>query len=270
LVRHGGADTHDGPASLLRSLDAAQGFTLVFSQAGAVSQDNQYRSWIWRPPRGAAGNWYDAADVDMEGWLCPCVASVLSEGGRKQTISPKKPKSEVLTGSGRSPGMIRPALMASIALPQPNCVCRLRVESVTTEGSIAIIHEITQHQKRPKGIVFGVSLEKKSNSERLSREIEGARPSRPACWPGKTCGAPRPCGQKPCQVDGVEQRPSGAVEQPSPWQTSARRRPPPAILKGSDVDAGVEFGSGPPEGTRQPRLGLKHCKRRSEKARKRA
>lgn len=49
--------------------DAEKGFTMVFS--ATPFPGHQY-DLAWRRPEGG-GNWYYAADLHMEGWLCPAL-----------------------------------------------------------------------------------------------------------------------------------------------------------------------------------------------------
>jgi hypothetical protein len=55
--------------------DAEHGFTLIFS--GTPFPGHQYRL-DWRRGEGG-GNWYHAAQVDMEGWLCPALFRYFQE-----------------------------------------------------------------------------------------------------------------------------------------------------------------------------------------------
>ena len=57
------------------SLDAELGFTLIFS--GTPFPGHQYRL-DWRRAEGG-GNWYHAAQFDMEGWLCPALFKYFQE-----------------------------------------------------------------------------------------------------------------------------------------------------------------------------------------------
>ena len=55
--------------------DAEHGFTLIFS--GTPFPGHQYRL-DWRREEGG-GNWYHAAQFDMEGWLCPALFKYFQE-----------------------------------------------------------------------------------------------------------------------------------------------------------------------------------------------
>jgi hypothetical protein len=55
--------------------NAEQGFTLIFSSSPFPGHQHRLD---WRREEGD-GNWYHAADLDMEGWLCPALFKYFTE-----------------------------------------------------------------------------------------------------------------------------------------------------------------------------------------------
>jgi len=71
--------------------DAEHGFTLIFSSTSFPG--HQFRL-DWQRAEGG-GNWYYAAQLDMEGWLCPALLRYYPEAPKQLFV---QTKSRVLTG----------------------------------------------------------------------------------------------------------------------------------------------------------------------------
>jgi Family of unknown function (DUF6717) len=65
--------------------DADRGFTMIFSSAPFPG--HQYRL-DWRRSDGG-GNWYYAAQLDMEGWLCPALLRYFPEAPKQLFVQTK-------------------------------------------------------------------------------------------------------------------------------------------------------------------------------------
>jgi hypothetical protein len=66
--------------------DAEQGFTLIFS--ATPFPGHQYRlDW---EREFAEGNWYRAAELDMEGWLCPALNHYFAEAPKQIFVQVKR------------------------------------------------------------------------------------------------------------------------------------------------------------------------------------
>jgi hypothetical protein len=88
-----GADTMiDRVVALAGIPQAERGFVLVFS--GAPFPGHQFRL-EWRRADDS-GNWYYAADLDIEGWLCPALLRYFTE-------APSEIFVQVRPGESRSP-----------------------------------------------------------------------------------------------------------------------------------------------------------------------
>jgi hypothetical protein len=66
--------------------DAEHGFTLIFSSTPFPG--HQY-CLDWRREEGG-GNWYYAAQLDMEGWLCPALLNYFPEAPEQLFVQTKR------------------------------------------------------------------------------------------------------------------------------------------------------------------------------------
>jgi hypothetical protein len=67
--------------------NAEQWFTLIFSSSPFPGHQHRLD---WRREEGG-GNWYHAADLDMEGWLCPALFKYFTEAPKTLYAQIKAP-----------------------------------------------------------------------------------------------------------------------------------------------------------------------------------
>jgi hypothetical protein len=65
--------------------DAEHGFTLIFSDTPFPGHQHRLD---WRRAEGG-GNWYYAAQLDMEGWLCPALPRYFAEPPQQLYVQTK-------------------------------------------------------------------------------------------------------------------------------------------------------------------------------------